>query len=407
MKSKTCERHETRDLTKASRKLKYLAICYGVTVLLFGTMLVSAFSNSPFLNSPFAGGWEFTGCISTTTLGNTTFNRFGTHSFSMDVDGDFVVAQNVYPAAFDRPGITVETSYPYYITQSMGSWITTEAPAYLDQYNVTLVNNASEVRVQYYYQWTIGMDITVKTDAGSYYKPPSGYYDYGYSFEYLAENVVVLINVASTPWTPAGVDGNWSVVGGWNGIMSASVVALDYGLISEAATENYGHTIQNLNSIGSALNMYTSADAFAPVSFTDTIGLKGVPTSVDVEVGARLAAGADYDTDALGHWSDVAVRNVFVTYKLRIDVLSTLIWAMHLGHQGPLHPPDENNTKYKPALTWWDELWEGVRQFFYSMGFPTTIFVLALVAVVIVVMYLRGRGRTVYVEAASRGGGRR
>ena len=390
---------------KHKRLFKATVFAYSTILLFIGAALGAAFSNSPF-----PGGWEFTGCIRSTTIAGQKFDRYGLHSFTMNVDGNFTAAPNVYPGPFNKPGITIEMSYPYYIQRtSSGLWVESDEPHCLDHYNVTLVNNASEKRIQTYYQWTIGLDVIIKTDAAKYYKTQwnPAYLDYGYWFENDIVDVTQLVSVAATPWTPAGTSGNWTIVGGWNGIMSASIVKVDYGLVETAATENYGHTIQNINSVGSALNMYTGPNSFTSVPFSSSAALQGIPTSMDIEVGARLGAGCQYQNDWLGHVFDLAVRNVFVEYHLRIDLLSTTIWFLNLGHQTGADNPDENNTSYNPHLTSWEAIFEGLRQFFYSAAFPLFILILSVGGIVIVILYVRGRGRGVRVEVNSSKQGRR
>ena len=330
------------------------------------------------------------------TAAGTEYARPGLHTFTADPDGDFVAAANVYPAPFDKPGITLESSYPFYLRSVSGGWVESDEAFILDSYNITLRNDANETRIQQYFQWTIGMDVTVKTDATKYYKPPLSYWDYGYWFEDDVIDTTALMRFALTPWTPSGSSGNWTVVGGWNGIMSVSVIGVDYGLVSDDATENYGHTIQNMHSVGAAVNMYTSDtdSSVSPVSFSDSVGLAHVPSAIDFELSARLGAGCQYQTDAVGHVYDLAVRNVFVEYRVRMDILSTLVWSLRLGHQGGMQPPDENNTSYDPQFTSWNAMFEAWRQLFYSSGFPILVIVLCVGGIVVVILLIRRRGKS-------------
>ena len=83
----------------------------------------------------------------------------------------------------------------------------------------------------------------------------------------------------------------------------------------------------------------------------DPTALVGVPDTVEFEVVASLGAGAQYMTDALSHWTDVAVRNVFVTYHVKASFVSTLVYELAAGTEGEIEPPPENNTVYAAEIT--------------------------------------------------------
>lgn len=177
-----------------------------------------------------------------------------------------------------------------------------------------------------------------------------------------------------------GSSGNWTVTDGWSGIMSASVFNYEYGKVDEDAAENYGHTIQGLDQKGQALNMDNPQ-----TSFDNPSGIEGVPTSISAEVSVDLGAGAKYTSDPLGHWDSIAVRNVFVKYNVRFDIVTTLIWQLNLGHQDDMSPPDENNTAYRPEITWWEEFKDALNAFFQGPIF--TIIMLVIIIIGGIVLY--------------------
>jgi hypothetical protein len=326
------------------------------------SILVLGLFTAVIVNAPWAGGWEITSSLDLVTIDDTTFTSTNLHDVEYDVDGNWAdwVDQNDPPKPFnkyydvdkgevsdpgdwDLPDIEVLSSYPYYIVEAYpGVWVQTDNPVPLDEYNVSTGADL----MQTYNQWTIGYDVTIATIADSYFKPAGVYWDTGYFFEAALAKVKARVDVTITPWVPVGTSGNWSVEGGWSGIMSASVVDVEKGLVQEDASENYGHTIQGLNAKGQALNMYGGS----PVGFSNPAALVGVPTSIDIEVKAELAAGAFY-TEEWGNWNSIAVRNVFVKYKVRVDILTTLIWRLNLGHQEEMEDPDEDNTAYRPEFT--------------------------------------------------------
>jgi len=354
-------------------------------------LLLGAFATT-MLNSAFAGGWEITKSLSSVIIEDEEFPLTNINKFSKDIDGSWVewVEQNDPPKPYNKyydleagelsdpmdwgyPEISISTSFLYYITRlNDGTWVKDDSPQPLDRYNVTV--SEDPLIVQTYYHWTVGADITIETAAEFFDKPFGVYWDYGYFYEAKVTDVDVWLKCAITPWQPAGIDGDWTVTGGWSGVMSASVFNYEFGLVDEGATENYGHTIQDLEQIGQALNM----DA-EPTSFSDSEGIKGVPSALSAEVGVQIGAGAKYTTDGLGHWDSIAVRNVFVEYNVRFDIVTTVIYQFNLGHQEEMETPDEDNTGYQPEITPWKNFFDNL------FGFFSSPFAMILLVVIILV----------------------
>jgi len=365
---------------------------FGAIIIVVAGIFVGIMSNSAY-----ASGWEITSSLDQVTIETETFEFDGEHNMAKDIDGSFEdkVAADGYtegrilvdPKDYDIPGITIESSYPYYLQRTdSGDWVESDDAWLLDKYTIPGEITPDTEEFYSYNHWVVGVDVTMKTDAEKINKPFGIYADYGYYYEDQVADVEVRQDVSVNPWTPTGTSNNWTITDGWSGIMSASVADLSYGLVSEGATENKGHTIQNLHSVGSALNMYGGESA----DFSDPGQLEGVPSSVDIEVGASLGAGAEYTTDLTGHWNSLSVRNVFVKYTIRVDVLSTLKWSLQTGHQGDMDEPEENNTNYQPEITPWKQFVEDLKAFLQDpfVRFMTIVVLivigLAVVAVILI-----------------------
>jgi len=380
--SKGKRQRKQSDLDRLTEDKKIRAYA-GLIIVLVGLFAVTM------MNSAFAGGWEITSSFESVSLNGTNTQETGKHDVVLDVDLSFNDAveaadsyQGLYPSSFDMPGVACKSAYPYYLTLVGGDWVKTENPAPLDEYKVDL----SEDSFQTYKQWVIGIDVSYETTAEKYYLPIASYgIGYGWSYEYKTVSIVGLTDVSITPWTPFGSIGNFSVTGGWSGIMSASIAAVSFGLVEEGATENYGHTIQGIMSKGQAVNMYGGE----PVDFHSTAQLAGIPTSVDLETRAQLGAGAQYTTDLAGHWDSLAVRNVFVKYTLRVDILTTLVYKLQLGHQDELEDPDEDNTAYQPEITPFKNFFDNLISFFSSPFAQIFMLVIVLIGGGIVCIVLR------------------
>ncbi|MHA1902913.1 MAG: hypothetical protein ACW977_02980 [Candidatus Thorarchaeota archaeon] len=406
-KTKSKVRRKNKHSSDGSRKPLYGFLAL---VIILGGLIAGVMTNSAF-----AGGWEATSQgdefqLKTTRI-DETYSWVGDHEDTKDPDGDFDYQREVgspnpdlEPTNYECPGITVKASYPFYIERlADGTWVLSDTAWLLDEYQINATSPEGDPQIFSYKHWTIGIDVTMQTAATSYYKPginPSGlgYSDYGYYYEDDVVDITTETTFGITPWTPAGVSNNWTVTGGWSGIMSASVIEVEYGLIQDEADENKGHTIQNIPTVGQPVNM----DGEVEVDFNDPAALVGVPSSVDFELSSTLAAGAEYTTDGLGHWDSIAVRNVYVKSRVRIDVVSTLIWTLKLGHQVGLEKPDENNTAYQPEITEnntayqpeitpWKQFWENLNSFFNDpfTRFMLIVIVLAVGGVVLVYMKFR------------------
>jgi hypothetical protein len=232
-----------------------------------------------------------------------------------------------------------------------------------------------------------GYDLTIETVAEHYYKPFGEYLDYGYFFEADAVDVTAQSGFSLSSWTPTGTYNDWEVQGGWSGVMSASIIRTESGLVDADAEENFGHVIQGIDSVGSALNTHIGS-----FDFNSPNGLDGVPSSVKIDNHAQLAAGASYTTDWLGHWNSIAVRNVFVKYTIRVDVLTTLDYVLQAGAQDPQKPPEEDNTNYEPEITPWSNLLGAIGGAFtwlQEMAFLIIPILLIVAVVIIVIVVIR------------------
>lgn len=311
---------------------------------------------TPMLQSAYAGGWEVTAQLESLKVEDMYATRVLASNVKFDPDGQWI--HYLEPVGHgDDPDIVVEKSLVYKIRQSTAmGWVATEDSNLVDYYDVPEGDVDEFTR---YHHWTFGLDITIKTDADTYYKeryminPDTGntidyfFRDFGWYYEANVVEAEVWTQFSITPWTPAGEDGSYDVTGGWSGVLSASVYKRSFGLVEETAIENQGHTITDIHSVNAPLNMdVTSTDFRAGAG-----SLENVPSAVSIETKATLGAGAKYTTDALGHWDSCAVRNVFVKYQIRIDVLTVLNYELKTGHQGELEDPDEENTAYAPENT--------------------------------------------------------
>lgn len=349
-------------------KLNIMILLLLGSSIMIASVTVSAMTNDPF---GYSGGWEtqssmnkviFVGENQAKTLITTNL-----HSTSYDTDGDFQTAVTaagtvvgILPSTYEDPGMIVKTGYPYYLQQTSTGWEQSDEAYLVDTYVRDYEKDDGTLVHAEYMEYAVGISVTIQTDAGKYYKPmyiplvQEGYLDYGYYYEDNAVQVEVRAQLALSPWTPTGVVDGWTLTGGWAGIMSMAVYDLEYGLIDPYADENKGHIIQGLMSRNEALNMYipntesieddSQLDDF--IDATDPAALQGVPNTVEFGVYATLGAGCKYETDMLTHWTDVAVRNVYVTYFLRASFISTIVYELAAGNEDPLDPPEENNTVY-------------------------------------------------------------
>jgi len=350
-----------------------------------------------------AGGWEVTNGMNTLNVDEVASNVFGSHYATSDTDGDYfsgvyggyllepIYNPNPPPPSpeptpelpkfagqGDNPDIVVEMSYPRYL-KTDGTYTATYDVEY-----------GQDEKVRYIH-WEYLYDVTIKTDADKYYKPFGSYWDYGWFFEANVVPVTVNTNFGLNAWTVSGTDGDWQLEGGWAGIMSASIYGVSFGLVDSSASENYGHVIQNIHSQGAALNIFTQS-----FSFEDSNGLKDVPSSVSIDLSAKLGAGASYTVDLLSRWDSISVRNVFVKYTVKVDVVTVLQWKAAVGNPIPLSDPNESNTNYAPqngVANLFNAILDGIMQFGFGFIMPILVLVVIVVVVIFVIRPLLNRRR--------------
>ena len=366
-----------------------------VLALFVGAMLYSG--------SAYAGGWEVQTDVSKVIIDGEAQSYSGLHSVTKDIDSNFMTAvdaqgsyQDINPSLYNDPDIYIHTSYPFYLKPGAAGWVQSDSPYLFDSYD----RDISGTEMNRYNHYVFGYDITIQTKATDYHKPFGSYIDYGYFYEANTVDVAARTDFTINPWVPAGtVDDVWNVVGGWAGIMSASCVEVESGLVQSGVAENYEHVITGLNSRGDALNMYGGVVA----DFENPSAIAGVPQTISIENHATLQAGAEYTTDVLGHWDSIAVRNVYVKYRVRVDVVTVLQFELEVGAPEEQEPPTEDITAYQPEITPWTDFLEalgGIGDWFANLGLPMIIVIVVAVVIIVVVIYvvrpilsMRGRAK--------------
>lgn len=379
-----------------------------LTVVLLGTYALS--------DIPYPGGGEIGSAFSSTTIDGKKFVISGQHNWPSDdrsdLDGDYEDYNDwswVYNStdAIDKPGITLESSNPYYLEETSDNTFRASDEAVASK---TYEKNYTINGQQYAYRYNnipYGVDITIKTDADRYYKDVYtwGVQGYGWKYESKPVDVNVLLNFGMNPWTPAGAWNNsYNIIGGWAGILQAEIYDIDYGVLQndrleqeldelkDSAYRETATTIQDLNSVNSALNMYIPGtdDSYQEIDFENQNALKSVRNAVNIEVGAKLAAGAVYTADIWGHTDSLAVRNVYVTYRIVVKVVATLNLKL-VAEGSPIATAEEGNTKgdkppipiYSTFEEMMQELWADFMEWLRS---PEVMFYLILIFVVIVII---------------------
>jgi hypothetical protein len=347
----------------------------------------------------YGGGWEVNNTLYSMRLGSKNYDIKGLVSTSQDPDGD-INLNDWYSAEVDgtnnKPAILLESSSTYYMKSSMGSWLKSDVPVIIDSYTVDVDDKHKNI----YQLYEIAFDITIKTSAEVYYKDRAKYgfadyryySNYGYGYERGIVDIMAKISFIIQPWTPVGQDGDWSIIGGWSGILDAHCLKSNYGLIDSSAVASGhffdGHTIADLNSVNSRLNMFIDKAAKQYYGFDNPDALVGVPSTVQVAVGAKLGADADYSTDGLGFWASCAARNVFVTYTVGMDVMTTLNYELNVSPVGPITPPDENNTHNAPQNSVWTQFWAALGSL-GGLGLPIVTIIIVVVIIVVVIFVIR------------------
>ena len=397
-------------------------LAIAVMVIIGASAYAFAFS----VDVPYAGGGEIGSTLSTVTIEDTTWGIYGQHTWPSDdrsdVDGDYedldlsrFVLMGDYLAAIEtikKPGISVESSHPYYLKEIAPATFTDPA-IYRSSEEAVISNTYTKNYVldgeSYMYQYNLipyGVDVIIKTDADRFLQR-TGTLTAGWNYESLPVDINLLLNFGMNPWTPSGLwadsNNSYSIIDGWAGILQAEIYdrelgvlqnerleqeldELDAGARYEAAT-----VIQDLNTVPSALNMWIpgTEDAYNEIDFESPSAIASVRNAVNIEVGAKLGAGAVYTAEAFtGYTTTIAVRNVFVTYRIVVKIVATLNLKL-IVEGAPVGEPGEGGTAGDPppipVVTTleeaWNEFWADVAEFFSS---PIIILYIILILVIIV-----------------------
>jgi hypothetical protein len=367
---------------------------------------------------PYAGGGELVTGVTLLEVDNEIRYPMGQHYINdWDIDGSFndynwngttgnpvtdwilrIPPDTIDYNDLNGAGITIESSNPYYVEEIGGVYLESEESVIRKTYEKTFGTNLKQYNLILH-----GFDVTFKTNADRYYKDPAVFSflsDYGYYFESDVSDIRLRQSFVIAPWTPVGAyNKSYEITGGWAGILDTEIYAVEKGLVQEGATENFGHTIQNLHSVGSVPNMYTNDQSKYTNYYDFDAGeaIADIPNNIEVELEAKLGAGAEYHVDALGHWDSCTVRNVFVTYKVLVRIVATIDLSF-VTEGSSLEEPEEDNTFYKPQvpiLSDWDmairEWWAEANEFLASPAGLLSIIAVVIGGTIIIVLVFRRR----------------
>lgn len=172
-------------------------------IYLGATIIVIGLLTAVMINAPWAGGWEITSSLGKVYIKDKLFTTTNLHEIDIDIDGSWKdwVEDNDPPLPHNEywneetgalsdtmdwgyPEVEVSTSYPYYIQRlADGTWVKTDNPKPIDEYNITIATNETQKTIQTYNHWTIGVDVTIETEAETFLKPFGVYWDYGWFYE--------------------------------------------------------------------------------------------------------------------------------------------------------------------------------------------------------------------------------
>lgn len=406
-----------------------------IFVLIIGSLVIGITSGVlyGFASIPYSSGGEVRDSLSMVQVSDLDTTQkwfpYGQHFFpnyeqQTDLDGDFNEQwtlddyERAYPDQvfnaqpytwFQDPAISIETSDVYYMQEVGNVFAPVEDLTISKSFEKTFGNTTYRYSLVDY-----GFDVTIKTDADKY-QVTAEKFGFGAPWGYWAETNVVdvdtLINFGTSPYIPIGSwNGSYDIVGGWAGILSAQVYDYSFGVVQnerlQQEMDTLGDimtetdtTIQDLNSINSLLNIYlpSSQDALQEIEFSNAESIRGIRNAVNVEIGAKLGAGTVYTPEQnpllIGyHAAALAVRNVYVTYRIVVKMVTTLdLKLVAIGD--PITTPDEGNTAGDPppsvAQTWLDEFWADVSEWFAENQLFFYVILIGVFSVIIAFFYFR------------------
>ena len=328
--------------------------------------------------SAITSNWEIASGTSRIAINGEPYDISSDMPFSQDYVGTYKSVIKIDDSGYEEEvnkryggttAIQVALSNPVHMTRSEygNTWYPVGDETPFRTYTKTVGNKIYKYRHDV---WTV--DIEIRTDGAV---KPWGI-DYIGTCEGLPEGLVVnpvnhhadvrvFFGFIVQPWDInvgdeiTEGDATYEIEGSWTGIMSASIMELvGAGAVPGGASNpTYFGEVDVRNTVGSAINMYDlegwptglglggeEADE-QPLS-----SISGVPTTVMLEVNAKLQPGLAIVKDSFGSWASATPVDNYVTYRVRIDTVGEYDATLISGVQptmtqptNPEPPPDIPN----------------------------------------------------------------
>ena len=136
------------------------------------------------------------------------------------------------------------------------------------------------------------------------------------------------------PWQGARVAPEDTIrFGQWAGVMQAIVFDANAGAVQPAIPQDVPGLAVNILDDGAAANMFTLQGGGLPRFQFGTATLDdSIPQLVLIELPYKLLPGADITVGALGGVRQIVPADMFVSYKVRVDVLLVTGWQPQLDY---------------------------------------------------------------------------
>lgn len=312
---------------------------------------------------PYPSGWEVhsdikalytKGTYMTSQTDFTSPNYLGVHYWNVDPD---------YPD-YGMSTLTI-TQGDVQHSDALGRW--TSDTAYVDTRAVTRGNYT------YYLDYHIFMfDVTIRTVAdakdigwdifGTHWAHETSYGD-GWGKNGIPFKGGVLVQFQIDIWNPyrTAPTSEYTLKDVWAGIMQTYIYDVESGAVSGAVTSDTEQYARPNLAKGSTPDMYTTIAGLKATTVSWGVASPDmrIPSSVYVYLPVELQAGAHIVKDVLTRPVNLQPSDVYVKYKLRVDVLTVHGFYLQTGYKPPAQ---EAPAEYMKQLT---SFWDGV---FASLG---------------------------------------
>ena len=189
-------------------------------------------------------------------------------------------------------------------------------------------------------------------------------------------------------------DDYWLVEDQFMGVMSASIIAVHQGDAAGAPSDpTFGGHTQPTQQAGAALSLFNFDDSAATSYYqqlntqgSEALGsIKNIPMGLMFAVSGSIEPGLKVQYGWFGIWDSATPVQKFITWRVRVDVLTALGVRLISGAQPTITPTPTIDQPEPDKPGFFDWLWDGLGAMGDWFSNPLNIIVAAVVLIIVII----------------------